>query len=102
LLANIGAKKGVERMSYLHRPGVGGQQQQQQQSSVPGGGGGASIAAGQQGAMTAISGQQHGGLPAGASRLSDLLDYVKGEFEAVSTQAETLRRDNHDYAAHGG
>lgn len=93
-------------MSYLHRPGGGG-------GAAPGVGNGSSSngpgpAAG--GAATTTAGGagplapplpplQH---PAGMSgRLSDLLDYVKVEFESVSSQAEILRRDNHEYGAHG-
>lgn len=97
-------------MSYLHRPGGGppgvggvgagaGAGPSGSMQSAPGGGAGASSAAIQTGAHATPLPLQPGAM---TSRLSDLLDFVKVEFEAVSSQAETLRRDNHDYAAHGG
>lgn len=98
-------------MSYLHRPGGGGAPSGVGSSissngpgpaGGPGQGGGAAGGAAAAGAMAAgppLPTSQH---PAGMTgRLSDLLDYVKVEFETVSSQAEIMRRDNHEYASHG-
>lgn len=100
-------------MSYLHRPGGGGAPPGVGSSissngpgpaGGPGQGGGAAGGAAGAGAGAMAAGpplppSQH---PAGMSgRLSDLLDYVKVEFETVSSQAEIMRRDNHEYASHG-
>ena len=40
--------------------------------------------------------------PAGTGRLSDLLEFVKQEFDGISGQAESLRRENVEFSGHGG
>lgn len=86
-------------MSYLHRAagaaaGSGG-------TPLPAGGAGQPAGPLQGGAAGPSISQQHMNSVGMSGRLAELLDYVKAEFETVSSQAETLRRDNHEYAAHG-
>lgn len=77
---NSGAVLAQHReMSYLHRPLAGAQ------------------------ATSATSGLNPStgvGTNPSASRLADLLDFVKQEFEGVASQTDQYRRENIEYAAH--